>query len=379
MSSPHAEAQARHQRSERPRPLADAAAPSTGRPQRLLVLRALGLGDFLTAVPALRALERAHPGWSLHLAAPSAHGDLLTSAGLDWRLLPTTGPATPPWPYPDPPDTAVNLHGSGPESVRALRAPAPGRLVTHAGPGAPGVPGPPWPGPIHDVDIWCRLLAAHGISADPGDVRLPRTGGPVDASGAAVVHPGAAFPARRWPADRFAAVARHLADRGLDVAITGSAAERPLARDVADRAGLHERHVHAGRTPLPELAALVADAPLVVCGDTGTAHLATAYSTPSVVLFGPVDPALWGPRIDTARHTCLWHGRRGDPHGREPDPGLLRIGVDEVVAAAERMLAHNRPFSGPGTNRPPQPRRPGRPGRTGAAGAFRRESRLVAE
>ncbi|MUL40471.1 glycosyltransferase family 9 protein [Streptomonospora sp. PA3] len=339
--------------------------------RRLVVLRALGLGDFLTAVPALRALERSHPGWELHLAGPPAYADLLALAGLDWRLLPAHGPAPPPWPHAEPPDLAVNLHGSGPESVRALRALEPRRLWTHAHPEASGHPGPSWPAGMHDVDLWCGLLAYYGISADPGDLRLPRPAPRQDAAegpAAAVVHPGAASPARRWPADRFAAVARHLQDRGLDVVITGSREERPAALEVARQAGLAESRVHAGRTALPQLASLVAGAALVVCGDTGLAHLATAYSTPSVVLFGPVDPALWGPRIDTARHACLWHGGRGDPHGGVCDAGLLRISVGEVVAAAERTLAENRPFSGPGAA--PPPRRPlASPRGTGATGA----------
>ncbi|MEV4259360.1 glycosyltransferase family 9 protein, partial [Spirillospora sp. NPDC049652] len=73
--------------------------------------------------------------------------------------------------------------------------------------------------------------------------------------------------------------------------------------------------------------------------DTGVAHLATAYRTPSVLLFGPTPPALWGPPPDRPEHTVLWKELRGDPHGTRPDPGLLRITPGEVVAAAEGRLA----------------------------------------
>jgi ADP-heptose:LPS heptosyltransferase len=71
----------------------------------------------------------------------------------------------------------------------------------------------------------------------------------------------------------------------------------------------------------------------VVCGDTGVAHLATAYRVPSVVLFGPTPPQEWGPPPDRPWHTVLWAGGRGDPHAAEPDPGLLAIEVADVLAA----------------------------------------------
>jgi ADP-heptose:LPS heptosyltransferase len=88
----------------------------------------------------------------------------------------------------------------------------------------------------------------------------------------------------------------------------------------------------------------VAAARVVVSGDTGVAHLATAYRRPSVVLFGPVSPALWGPPLRTGergpQHVVLWHGDgTGDPWGTELDPALARIPFDEVTAALDRLLA----------------------------------------
>jgi ADP-heptose:LPS heptosyltransferase len=148
-----------------------------------------------------------------------------------------------------------------------------------------------------------------------------------------VVHPGAASPARRWPVERWAAVARRELDAGRDVVVTGSVAEVPLACAVAASAGLDADHVLAGRTDVLELAGVVAAAGRVVCGDTGVAHLATALGTPSVVLFGPVPPSEWGPPPNRRQHRALWAGRRGDPHSGAPDGGLLAIGVDDVTMA----------------------------------------------
>jgi ADP-heptose:LPS heptosyltransferase len=147
-----------------------------------------------------------------------------------------------------------------------------------------------------------------------------------------VLHPGAASRARRWPAERWAAVARAERATGRAVLITGSAAERPLAEEVADAAGLRADAVLAGRTDVRGLAATVAAAGRVAAGDTGVAHLATAFAVPSVTLFGPTPPALWGPP-PRPRHVALWAGRRGDPHAGRPDPGLLEIEPAEVITA----------------------------------------------
>jgi len=78
----------------------------------------------------------------------------------------------------------------------------------------------------------------------------------------------------------------------------------------------------------------------VISGDTGVAHVASLYRTPSVVLFGPVAPSRWGPPAG-GPHLVLWHGDgTGNPHGSEPDPALLRIPVSEVLAAIGQLAEH---------------------------------------
>jgi ADP-heptose:LPS heptosyltransferase len=301
----------------------------------VLLLRALGLGDFLTGVPAYRALRRAYPDAETVLAAPEALTPLAALTGAIDRVLPTGELQRIPWEGP-PPDVAVDLHGNGPASHRLIDGTGAPTRMMYASEAAPDVKGPWWDEDEHEIDRWCRLVEWWGIAADPVDLRLraPADGPPVRR--AAVVHPGAAFLARRWPPERFAAVARALAAEGHPVVITGTSGERDLAAAVADAAGLPDRAVLAGTTGLPGLAALVADAALVVSNDTGVSHLATAYGTPSVTLFGPVSPALWGPPEGLGPHVALWHGtggRPGNAHGTEPDPRLLEIGVDEVLDA----------------------------------------------
>jgi len=297
----------------------------------VLALRALGLGDLLTVVPALRGLRRAHPDHRLVLAAPAPLAELVALTGAVDELLPTPGLAPLAVPAPE---LAVNLHGQGPRSTAILRDLGPGTLLTHAHPEHPGVPGLSWRADLHEVARWCRLLASAGIGCDPADLGLARPDGPSPAPGAVVVHPGAGFPARQWPAARYATVARELARGGRPLVVTGDPGQRALARRVAEGAGLPDGAVLAGRTSLGQLAALVAEAALVVCGDTGIAHLATAYGTPSVVLFGPVAPRHWGPPPDRRQHVALWAGRAGDTFADRPDPGLLRLTPDDVLAAA---------------------------------------------
>ena len=325
---------------------------------RVVALRALGLGDLLTAVPALRALlewadmgrapigsqgAEAHGRATVMVAAPAALAPLVRLTGCEPV---TAAPLAPLPPEAGGADLLVNLHGRGPQSHRVALAAKPGRLIAFAHPDVTASRGmPAWRPDEHEVLRWCRLLEESGIPADPARLKLPDPGVPPageDTTGATVVHPGAASGARRWPAARFADVAAEEARTGRQVVITGGPEEQALAHAVARRAGLHADAVLAGRTGLLQLATVVARAGRVVCGDTGVAHLATALGTPSVLLFGPTSPLLWGPPTPStpdappdgpARHRVLWAGRTGDPHAAQPDAGLLAIVPADVLGA----------------------------------------------
>lgn len=298
---------------------------------KILVLRALGLGDLLTAVPALRGLRAAFPGAEITLAAPAWLQDAVDRIEAVDRLLPTEelGPIDF-----ERPDLAVNLHGKGPQSVERLMATRPRRLVTY------GLAD--WPGQRHEVLRWCDLLQRKGIRCDPDDFRLHPVG---ERTNRVVIHPGASTGARRWPAERYAAVARALRAEVVDapepiVPLDAVAPIEPM--DVVVTAGPDELDLARQIVPEPvsgslsELMDLIATARLVICGDTGVAHVATAYGTPSVLLFGPVSPDLWGPR--RGPHRVLWHGETGDTFADEPDSGLLRITVQEVLEAIGGVL-----------------------------------------
>ncbi|GAB3141225.1 glycosyltransferase family 9 protein [Micromonospora sonneratiae] len=314
----------------------------------ILVLRALGVGDLATAVPALRGLRAAFPDQEVALAVPDWLAPLVDLIGCVDRVVPTDGLTPREWGIPSP-YLAVNLHGQGPQSHQLLLAADPQRLGAFACPAADHHDGPHWDPDEHEVLRWCRLLAWYGIAADPTDLGLRRPSPHRVPVGVTIVHPGAKAVGKRWAPGRFAALARELTGQGHRVVVTGSAAERGLAERVVSGAGLPGTSVLAGRIDLAELAALVAHGRLVVSADTGIAHLATAYGTPSVVLFGPVSPYRWGPPPDRPWHRTLWTqeltvpagssaparaaGAGGPEPWRRDTPALASISLESVLDA----------------------------------------------
>ncbi|HEV7951699.1 MAG TPA: glycosyltransferase family 9 protein [Glaciihabitans sp.] len=298
----------------------------------LLVLRALKLGDLLVAVPAIHGLRRGYPDHQLVLAIPGWLEPIAALVpGVD-ALLPTPGLNNPLPLEPGRIDIAVNMHGRGPESDGIISALQARMTIMHA------APGPRWCDGILERDRWVRLVAAYGVSADANEVHIAVPSLRPRIAAATVVHVGAFYGSRRWPAERFATVAKTLSRTGHDVVLTGSADERGRASDVADKAGLPESSILAGELALDEFAAVIAAARLVITSDTGAAHLASAYSVPSVVLFGPAPPEEWGPPA-AGPHIVLTDSskRRGDAFAAEPDPALLAVSVDDVLAAVSRL------------------------------------------
>jgi ADP-heptose:LPS heptosyltransferase len=305
---------------------------------RVLALRALGLGDFCTAVPAFRALRRAFPRHELVLAAPAWQGPLAELAGID-RLAPTRALA--PVPRREAvPAVAVNLHGRGPQSTQRLLDTAPDHLICFRHPVLPQTDeSPRWAQDEHEVHRWCRLLGEYGIDADPTELALQRPRVRSRAAQRVVIHAGAAAEGRRWPPRQFASVARRLLDQGECIVLTGAADEQSIADAIVTELGCDRSDAvlnMCGRTSIEALCAIVAEARAVVSNDTGTAHLAYAYRVPSVVLFGPTSPAQWGP--PPGPHAALWRGQPGDPHAAQLHSGLASITPDEVIDALASLI-----------------------------------------
>jgi heptosyltransferase-2 len=182
------------------------------------------------------------------------------------------------------------------------------RLVAATGVPMPDVPDAAWPVPDALRRSARTKLAEAGLPAGPF----------VAAHVASFAHQ-----AKRWREERFAALFERLAtERGLSVVLLGSAAEAPMNARVASLAPAARVVDLAGRTTLPEVLGVVAEAALFVGNDSGLAHLANAAGTPTTVVFGPTDPDATRP----------WDGPRADGL-----PVRLRLARKRVLCAPCRF------------------------------------------
>lgn len=154
-----------------------------------------------------------------------------------------------------------------------------------------------------------------------------------------LLNPGAGWGAKQWPAERYGQVARQLGNDGLRSLINFGPGEEPLVRAVESAS---EGAALGIACSLTELIALTRRARLFIGGDTGPMHLAAALGVPVVAIFGPTNPARNGPfgtRTVVLRNPAspTTHSRRA-----QPDPGILQISSDEVVAAARTLLRSDR-------------------------------------
>jgi lipopolysaccharide heptosyltransferase I len=200
----------------------------------------------------------------------------------------------------------------------------------------------------HVIDKNLAVLDPLDVPAGPMTLKLQATASSevTAAIGAAggrrrfiVLNPGAAWPNKRWPADRFGAVAAALYQRTrFRSVITWGPPERALAESVVAASG--GTAVLAPATSVADLAVLLRDAALAVAGDTGPLHIAAAMGTPLVGLYGPTWPERNGPwdprdRVISRADTCVCHHKRQCVRGA---PCINEITVEEVVAEAERRL-----------------------------------------
>jgi lipopolysaccharide heptosyltransferase I len=196
------------------------------------------------------------------------------------------------------------------------------------------------------------LVRALGVAADaitcplavpptPTLAEVRKLLGAGDAGAFAIINPGAGWPNKQWPADRYGAVAAHLGRRyGLPSLVSWGPGELERAERVA--VASHGAANVAPATSLADLVALARAAALFIAGDTGPLQLAAAVGTPVVGVFGPTSPARNGPWADddvcvSRFDECECHHRR---RCRRPTPCIETIAPQEVIDAVDRRLAN---------------------------------------
>jgi heptosyltransferase-3 len=285
--------------------------------RKILVLRGGALGDFIVTLPALALLRQRWPHAHLEFvgnataAALGAHlvDRIHSQHDSRWAALYATSPLPPAlaaelgtfdlvlnfWPDPD---------GDLARHFRNLSAPI--FLTSSALPTLA-------PAAAH----YCEPLRALGLTSASFHYTLAA---PVASARLIAIHPGSGSAKKNWPLARWIELCRWLRDahRAELLIITGEA-------DTPAAAALSPFGTAAHQLPLPQLVARLAQCRLFVGHDSGISHLAAACTVPSLLLFGPTDPALWAPPA---------------PHVRvlNPGPSLDSISLADVQRALDPLL-----------------------------------------
>jgi heptosyltransferase-1 len=345
---------------------------------RLLVVRLGAMGDILHALPAVTALRQTHPDWEIGwvveprwralLGAEESIGrgpaqplvDRLHFAPTkSWRKAPLSRQtlyeikalraALRAGGY----DTVIDLQGAIRSALLArfaARLTGCRRLIGEANPrelparwlfservatrgvhvveqdvelvsaiaGDPLAPVAPWLPVDSGAEAWADLL-------------LP----PSASQLAVLINPGAGWGAKRWPAERYAAVAKGLVERGCRVLVNIGPGEEPLGESILRQTG--DRALPLACT-LGQLVAVTRRIALAVAGDTGPLHLACALGRPVVGIYGPTDPSRNGPFGTRFKVLRSPQSRRDHSRHEAPEAGLLTIQPEDVLRAADALL-----------------------------------------
>jgi heptosyltransferase-1 len=156
---------------------------------------------------------------------------------------------------------------------------------------------------------------------------------------AALITPGAGWGAKRWPVERYAAVAAGLIDRGFHVLVNAGPGEESLAEFIASKTGGAAIAVNCS---LDELIALTRRVRLCVAGDTGPLHLACALGCLVVGIYGPTDPNRNGPFGTRFRVLRSPESKRDHTRHAAPEAGMLTISPESVLKAADELVEEGR-------------------------------------
>lgn len=346
---------------------------------RLLVVRLGAMGDILHALPAVTALRKMHPGWAIDWVVEPKWRALLAAEGSGGR---DTNAAKPLQPVVDRLHFAATKKWRGAplaEETRAelkalradLRAGAYDTVIDLQGAVRSAVLARLTGcrrriGEAEPRERAARLLftecvkttGAHVIEQDlelaaeiaGDDLQYMQAWLPFAADAEAwadgllassagqptvLINPGAGWGAKRWPVERYGAVAHGLAGRGCRVLVNAGPGEEPLAEAIVEATGGAATVLSAS---LERLIAVTRRIALLVAGDTGPLHLACALGKPVVGIYGPTDPSRNGPYGTRSRVLRHPESKRDHTRHAEPEAGLLTIQPEAVLHAADELL-----------------------------------------
>lgn len=301
--------------------------------KKIVIFRALQIGDMLCAIPAIRALHHANPGAEITLVGlpwakmlverfPAYFHHLITFPGfpgfpeqtVDYLAFPGFLQKVQQQNF----DLALQMQGNGLLSnpVAALF-------------GAKNIAGfytknsfcpdkdlfVEYPGNVHEIKRHLKLIESLGITAYTADLEFPLTAKdfadfeasalPVKPGEYAIIHPGARGVNRQWNPENFAAIADYFSELGLQVVITGTTDEM----DIVEKVIHHMKHAPvnaAGKTSVGAVAVLIKNAAILVSNCTGVSHIASALATKSIVISLDGEPDRWEPLNKTLHKTIDW-------------------------------------------------------------------------
>lgn len=292
--------------------------------QKIVILRALNLGDLLVTVPSFRTLRSAFPKAEITLIGLPWAKDFVKkfSSYLDKFL---EFPGFPGLPERKPDfskipefikkvqkenfDLAIQMHGDG-TIVNPLVSLFNAKLT--AGFALPGKPNPinslftHYPQNLHERDRYLKLMEFLGLKIQGGYLEFPinkedyysfatlkkrfgfRTNKYI------CIHPGSKNPKRRWDQEKFAYIANRLKRFGFDLVITGVKEEKDLSLILQEKLEFEPIDL-CGKTSLGSLGVLLKQSSLVISNDTGVAHISYALGSPSITIFNDIDKTKsWG-------------------------------------------------------------------------------------
>jgi len=328
----------------------------------ILLVRLGALGDIVHAVPAAAALRHAFPDAGIDWLVDAKHREIVDLVTVIDRVIALQSPTIAGWgaavrdlrrtAY----DVAIDLQGLLKSAVLA-RASGATRIVGFSIWHLREKTARPFYSDVQETEaahvIIKNLRLLRTVGVDDEVIRFPLAAPPSRALDVlreriapgpfALINPGAAWPNKRWPAERFGEVASFLKEQcGLTPVVLWGPGEERLADSVV--AASANSAIAAPPTGLTDLIALSRAAALVVSGDTGPLHIATAVGTPTVSVFGPTDPNRNGPYqpddVAVSRYEAC--GCQYDRQCHEPRWCLGDVTVAEVSAAVQQRLSSSR-------------------------------------